>query len=102
MKVKIVRPFAADSEVGAFEQHYGVTFQVTETSSNQSVLVADLDEEEAQAMLDAGRVDLDEEEAQPEITRDEMKAYLTDKGVDFPANIPTAKLAEMYAEAKAE
>ena len=65
MKIKIVRPFSADSEVGAFEHHYGVTFRVAETSSNQSVLVADLDEEEAKAMLDAGRVDLDEEEAKP-------------------------------------
>lgn len=35
-------------------------------------------------------------------TRDEMKAYLTEKGVEFPQNIKGDKLAEMYAEAKAE
>lgn len=65
MKIKIVRPFSADGEVGAFEQHYGVAFQVAETSSKESVLVADIPEEEAAAMIDAGRVDLDEEEAKP-------------------------------------
>ena len=66
MKIKIVRPFSADGEVGAFEQHYGVTFEVVETSSKESVLVADIPEEEAQAMIDAGRVvaDIPEEEAQ--------------------------------------
>ena len=66
MKIKIVRPFSADKEVGETEQHYGVDFTVAETDSKQSVLVADIDDEEAQAMIDAGRAvaDIDDEEAQ--------------------------------------
>lgn len=72
MKVQIVRPFAAEKEVGEAEQHYGVVFTVAETGSKKSVLVADVPEEEAQAMIDAGRVvaaddegaDLPDEEAQ--------------------------------------
>ena len=57
MKIKIVRPFSADGEVGAFEQHYGVTFQVAETSSNESVLVADIPEEEAAAKPKKGKAE---------------------------------------------
>jgi len=71
MKIKIVRPFSADREAGETEQHYGVSFTVEETNSKRSVLIADLDDEEAQAMIDAGRAeavedaaDLDDEEAQ--------------------------------------
>lgn len=37
-----------------------------------------------------------------EVTRDKMKAFLAEKGVEFPANIPTAKLAELYATEKAK
>lgn len=71
MKIQIIRPFSADKEVGEVEQHYGVSFTVEETNSKRSVLTADLDDEEAQAMIDAGRAeavdeaaDLDDEEAQ--------------------------------------
>lgn len=33
-------------------------------------------------------------------TRDEMKAFLVEKGVEFPANIKADKLAELYLSAQ--
>ena len=57
MKVQLVRPFSADNAEGAVEQHYGVSFTVVESSSKKSVLVAELPDDEAQAMIDAGRVE---------------------------------------------
>ena len=57
MKVQIVRPFSAEGEAGTVENHYGVAFTVAETSSAKSVLVADLPDDEAKAMIEAGRVD---------------------------------------------
>jgi hypothetical protein len=35
-------------------------------------------------------------------TRDEMKAFLAEKGIEFPANIRNDKLTELYEAAKAE
>jgi len=35
-------------------------------------------------------------------TRDEMKAFLVEKGIEFPANIKTDKLTELYEAEKAE
>ena len=65
MKIKIVRPYSADKEVGEIETLYGVDFTVAETSSKESVVVADIADEEAQAMIEAGRVvaDIADEEA---------------------------------------
>ena len=56
MKIQIATPFSAEKAVGETEQHYGVPFTVVETSSLKAILVADIPEEEAQAMIDAGRV----------------------------------------------
>lgn len=106
MKIKLVFPWAASVAVGETENHYGVPFTVTESHAKGCVMVADLPDEEGQAMIEAGRAvafgtsDNDDQNYEP--TRDEMKDYLTEKGVEFPANIPTAKLAELYAAAKAE
>lgn len=74
MKVQIVRPFSADVAEGLTEPHYGVMFTVAESSSKKSVLVAELPDDEAQAMIDAGRVEAvietpDAEAAQAEADR---------------------------------
>lgn len=103
MKVKIVNPFSAEKLAGETEQHYGVPFEVVETSSTRSVMVADLPEEEAQVMIEAGRVVACEEESKADgPTREAMKSFLTANGVTFPANIKGDKLAELYAAEKAK
>lgn len=106
MKIKLEFPWAASVAVGEVENHYGVPFVVVESEHKKCVMVADLPDEEAQAMIEAGRAVADDNEGGEggEVTRDEMKAYLTEKGVEFPANIKGDKLAELYAAelAKAE
>lgn len=103
MKIKIQFPWSTDKEVGETENHYGVPFIVTESHAKGCVMVADLPNEEAQAMIEAGRVvaDIPEEDGNGP-TRDEMKAYLAEKGVEFPQNIKGDKLAELYAAEKAK
>lgn len=55
MKVQIVRPWSAIGTVGDKESHYGVDFIVVSSGPKESVLVADLPDADAHAMIDAGR-----------------------------------------------
>jgi hypothetical protein len=75
MKIKLEFPWAASVAVGEVENHYGVPFVVVESEHKKCVMVADLPDEEAQAMIEAGRAvaaddeggeaaDLPDEEAQ--------------------------------------
>lgn len=103
MKVKIVNPFSAEKLAGETEHHYGVPFVVVETDSTRSVMVADLPDDEAQVMIDAGRVVACEDQEKTDgPTREAMKSFLTANGVAFPANIKSDKLAELYAAEKAK
>ena len=56
MKVHIVFPWKVDTEVGGTEAHYGVNFTVAESSSTKSIVTAELPDDEATAMIEAGRV----------------------------------------------
>lgn len=55
-KVQIVFPWKVDAEVGGTESHYGVSFTVAESSAEKSIVVAELPDDEAVAMIEAGRV----------------------------------------------
>ena len=55
MKVKISFPWASEKAVGETVSHYGVAFTVESTETRLSVVVADLPDGEALAMIEAGR-----------------------------------------------
>ena len=55
MKVRITFPYAADAAIGEQQNLYGVPFLVLESGHRESVYQADLPEDEAQAMIEAGR-----------------------------------------------
>lgn len=66
MKVQRVQPYSAEKTVGETEHHYGVPFTVTESGTHKAVMVAELPDDEAQAMIDADRVTaVIEEPAEP-------------------------------------
>jgi len=56
MKVQIVFPWRVDTAIGGAELHYGVPFTVKESADTKSIIEADLPDEEAKAMIEAGRV----------------------------------------------
>lgn len=54
-KVTLCQPYCAEVPVGAVESHYGVSFTVVEDTGKMSTLTAELEDEDADAMVAAGR-----------------------------------------------
>jgi hypothetical protein len=98
-----INTFKALGKPGEMEMHYGYLCTV----GAEGELIADVPDELLQIELDAKRVTLLEEKEETDqftgMDRDGMKAYLTEKGVSFAANLGEVKMRTLCREtAKAE
>ena len=93
--------FYGPDESGNIPTHFGYVCEVMDGR-----LVADIPEELVEGEIKAGRAVLVETDYKPDqftdMEREDLLAYLTSKGVNFPKNIPGARLLQLCRETAAK